>query len=294
MHHTKAIPGSEPVRPPEVEFEVLPPEPEPVLESLEVPIPRKPRAEPIPYPGKARTLSPAQLQMANSILKSDGEQAMNEFLSKCRCELIPASAQITLDRQPSSAPSPIPQIYDEDHEMANILERARAELTATTARIANYELQIAEMTNNRDTDILRQAELETYIAKHEALASDAATLIANILPPVPVDKKKVAPVAPIAPASKKKANPQLASKGKPKLEFTIVDIRNKTFPILRTKNLADFSTDDILAAVVEADFPGGKIDKRRLQSWLSADIALPATMLARSTRGRYKFKDTSK
>ncbi len=285
-----ALPGCEIVSPPEVEYEVLPPELEPVLESLEVPIPRKPRSDAHPSAGKALTLTAEQLQTANSILHKDGDAAMNAFISECRSSLVPASKTYPQGQKISPDSTRNSSTYDEDQEMANILERARAELIATTTRITNYEIQLTTIASNRDTDILRQAELETYITKHEALANDAATLIANILPPVVVERKPKS----LPETVHTKENPKKKRSKNPRMAFTMDDIRKKTFPIIRSKKMAEFTMDNIMEAIEESNFKGPKPTRAHMQTWIAADISLPTSLLERCGKGLYRFKDSNR
>lgn len=289
-----AIPGSMAAPPPEAEFELLPPEAEPVEpEMLEVAIPRKPRTTPPPR-SLARTLTAEQLAEANRVLSRDGEPAMKTYLDQCRSGLVPASSSLAAERCccDLTAENRVParHLFDEDQEMATVLERARTELHATTARITHYEAQIAQMSSDRDTDILRQAELESYIVKHEALASEAAKLIADILPVV-----KVEPPPPPKPAKAGKQGPgrPLGSPTQnswPKLDYTVEALRTTVFPHMYDAGIFEFTTDHVLAAIEACKLSGPKPIRARIQNWISLEMKKSKTQIRPSgTAGRYRF-----
>lgn len=292
---TAAIPGSMATPLPEAEFELLPPEPLPAPapepEMLHLPIPRKPQAERVLPPGKARTLAPEQLTEANRVLHAEGESAMNFYLNQCRNGLVPATSKLIAERTPIAPEHRVPSTptHDEDLEMASVLERARTELHATTTRITHYESQITQMTSDRDMDILRQGELEQYIVEHETLASKAAKLMAEILPPV----KPEPPPPPPKPATTHKVGRPTGSPTKnpwPKLSFTVDLLRNTVFPSMYNAGIFEFTTDDAITGIEACKLPGAKPVRAQIQNWISLEMKkATAQIRPAGTPGRYRF-----
>jgi len=241
-----AVPGSEPSPAKEIEFEIIPKaievqaeEPQTLIPST----PRKLRAEPKPKPTSYRTLTPEQMEEANRLLHSEGNVAMNTFLSQCKTEELPVERKRHI---------PIPVTTNEGDPMTELLERARAELTATNVRLEEYEQQFVALKTKQDQDVLKQTQLEQFIAKHESLAAEAAELL-------PLLPAKAEP----KPQAKKRAIVPGQTCG-----YGIGILRERVFPRLTNK---EFRAEDVLRIAQELPLAGPHPSRSQLHTWLLAE-----------------------
>lgn len=242
-----------------------------------------------PPPAPVRTLSDDQLKAANLVLREAGPAAMNAFLADVRSGLVEVTPALIAARWPESLTNPknlVPSTRSmtEEDFMDNMLERACAELIATTDRIANHGEELIALKAKQDAEVLRQTQLEIYIRKHEDLANEAAALLQDILPPVPAEKPTPTPVAP----------KMRRGRGRSGLKFGIREIRAKVYPILRALGY-DWNTDDVMQEIEKLNLGGdGNFgDRNQILGWLHGDT-FKGGPLAHTTRGRYDFADLVK
>jgi len=275
-----AVPGSEPSPVAEVEFEVV----EATLE-VEVSLaksevhrsPRKPREEK-PKPTSYRKLTPEQMEEANRILHGEGDAAMNTYISACKTEEHPVERK-RFTPLPQTAPS------TEDDFMSDLLQRAHQELEATSQRIANYESQIMAIKTQQESDILRQAQLEQYIGKHEALAKEAAELL-QVLPPKPIE---VAPRK--AAGGGKKRGPNSTREPTVACGFGLAELRKYIFPELHGRN---FNSQMVIDMAREKGLPAPYPSLARMGSWLFScanRVKNPEVERAPNGNGYFRLKE---
>lgn len=284
-----AVPGSQPT---EADFQIIQPEisqPEPEPEPLRrhsFPTTRK-RHDPPPPPSKPKTLSTQQLNEANIILRSQGESAMNCYINQCRNGLVDVSRELLAERSPEPIIAPqnrVPEVrHTEEDEMSNVLERARTELQTTNSRLESYTAQMNELKAKQEDDVLRQTQLEEYIAKHEALVSEATKLLTEILPPEPVTPPPPAP-------QKKSYRPR--SQELPALAFGMRDIETRVFPVLRERGVEEFDMVLLMSAIADAKFGGPTPKRSQIQSWLYSYLNKKECVLAKGGPGKFTFKPT--
>lgn len=279
-----AIPGAELI---EADFELVEPPPvvEPEIRKYKPDL--KTRRDPAPPPGKPKTLTPDQLKEANRILAEKGQAAMDNYISGVRDAMCDVCKELKHQRfpEPTSPQNRVPEIhiFSEEDEMSSVLERARQELEATHRRIAKSEETIINTQIALDADIAKRTSLESYVQEHEALANRAATLIADILPPV-----TVAPVA----ASKPLRNHVQAKAPKyVPLNYGMKMIEERVYPILKEKGLKEFGMDDVLDAI---KLTGLQLPLRgQIQSWFHSNSRQAGTRLIKGGTGKFAFKESA-
>lgn len=289
-----AIPGAIPV---EASFQLLDNEIEHRRETPEPEIlihrPPRMRKEPKPKSGPTRHLSPEQLAEANRILVTQGDDAMNAYLKHCSLEIIavlpkpipvPTTNLVVMRETVERAPS----INRKDKQMTSVLDRARAELTATTERIATYTVQLSEIREKQDADVLKQTQLEQYIGKHEALELEAASLLSEVLPPIQKVKALKAP-----PAVKTTRSYNRVTNGR-KYSYGIVEIAAKIYPILRAKGLKTFSSLDVRMGLEEANFPQPLAKRGEISGWLNSSCSNRKSEIELASGGMFRFKAADK
>jgi hypothetical protein len=249
-----AIPGSQPVPEKEIEYTIvdMPEEmkAEPQQETVVHQIPRKPRSEEKPKPASYRTLNREQIAEANRILHEDGTAAMDAYIRQCQTE-----EHFVASRKFNAPVSAEVHTTSEEDFMTQLLERARLELDATNTRLADYENQFAILKTKQDQDVIKQTQLEQFIAKHESLAAEAAELL---------------PLLPVLPA----AAPEKISRRAPNrgglCGYGITVLRERVFPRLSGK---DFNAEDVLRMAQELPLPGPHPTRAQMLTWLQAESA---------------------
>jgi hypothetical protein len=279
-----AIPGAQV----KDEFEIIdapppvvvakPAQPEPV-ETLVYHPDLRVRCDPPPRPSAPKTLSSDQLKEANRLLHEQGQAAMDKYLGQCREGLVQVTSTILAER---AIEPPTPHhTFNEEDEMSIILERARQELSATTDRIATYGLEIAKLKELQDADVIKQAQLEQYIAKHVALASEAAELL-TILPPPPSPP----PVQAIRPSAVSKA---IRHKTPRSTSFGIQEVRERVFPALRRDGKTSFDNADVARYCESVGL--GTIGLDAVNRWLLAAARGRQATFHPTGKGQYQFND---
>jgi hypothetical protein len=262
-----AIPGSQPIPLRDIPYSVIEAEPEyqppPLIQHKS---PRKPY-EPRPKAPPARTLSAQQLIEANRILQTEGKAAMDGFISRCHENLIDVTTALISERFPAPMVVEENHVYplsnsksEEEQFMDDLLERARKEYQATNERLASYEGQINALRAQEDADVLKQTQLEQYIARHEALANEAVQLL-GILP-------KEAPKARPATAASKKEPKKLS-----RHPYIFKDIAQPMLLKLLEMGKREFSTTDALVALGKCPNTDPLPKRAALMSWLFAETA---------------------
>jgi uncharacterized membrane protein len=252
-----AIPGSEPVPEKEIDFTIIA-MPEDLKVEEQEPVhrsPRKIRAEQKPKPSSYRTLTTEQMEEANRLLHAEGDEAMNTFINQCKTE-----EHFVRRAAPAAPLVPAPVLTlptSEDDFMSQLLERARNELSATNVRLEEYEKQFAALKAQQDQDVLKQTQLEQYIAKHEQLAAEAADLL-PLLPSLPVVVEE---------GPTKKRGPGKAAKAVNLCGYGIGAIRERVFPQLVGK---EFRADDVLR--LAESLPAPHPSRAQLHTWLLAEV----------------------
>jgi hypothetical protein len=262
-----AIPGSQSIPPPEIPYSVIEPEPEyQPLPTVSHKAPRKPY-EPRAKAPPARTLSAQQLIEANRILQTEGKAAMDGYISRCHENLVEVTTALISERFPAPMVVEENHVYplsnsksEEEQFMDDLLERARKEYQATNERLASYEGQINALRAQEDADVLKQTQLEQYIARHEALANEAVQLL-GILP-------KEAPKARPATAASKKEPKKLS-----RHPYIFKDIAQPMLLKLLEMGKREFSTTDALVALGKCPNTDPLPKRAALMSWLFAETA---------------------
>ena len=249
-----AIPGSEPVPEKEIDFTIIAmPNDLKVEEAAVHRSPRKVRAEQKPKPTSYRSLTTEQMEEANHLLHAEGNEAMNTFINQCKTE------EHFVRRAAPSAPAPVPTTpVIEDDFMTQLLERARTELSATNARLEEYEKQFIALKTEQDQDVLKQTQLEQYIARHESLAAEAVDLL-PLLPSLPVVVEETR-------TRKAKRGP---AKAVNLCGYGIAALRERIFPLLANK---EFRADDVLRLAEDLPLPGPHPGRAQLYTWLLAEV----------------------
>jgi hypothetical protein len=257
-----AIPGSEPVPEKEMEFEitnkpveVVAEAPEPILHE----IPRKPRAEPNPKPSSYRSLTSEQMEEANRILHSEGDAAMNVYINQCRTEERPVERKRHIK-------------VEKADPMTELMERARLELDRVGKRIAGYDLQIADLKAQQENDVLKQAQIEQYIARHEALAKEAAELIEMLPEPAAPTKGKV------------RRGPRDPNKAK---GYGVREIRATVFPLLGPE---EFNSRHIVSLAKEAGLPEPHYAPSQINWMLIMEAKREGSLIENLGEGNFRLK----
>jgi hypothetical protein len=149
-----------------------------------------------PAPSLVRTLSCEQLKIANDLLHSEGQAAMDGFIRECRIGLIDLTPQIQKDRAVVPAPQvvhPQPTMKGEDDMMTEMVERSQTELDCRNKRVeANKEL-IRTTQSEIDSDELAILTLSEFITAHERLAIVGNDVL-QVLPTIQVVAVTVPPL----------------------------------------------------------------------------------------------------
>lgn len=278
-----AIPGAELI---EADFELVEPPPvvEPEIRKYKPNL--KARRDPAPPPGKPKTLTPDQLKEANRILVEKGQAAMDNYISGVRDAMCDVCKELKQQRfpEPISPQNRVPanHIFSEEDEMSSVLERARQELESTYSRIRQSEETILNTQISLDADIAKRTSLESYIEEHEALANRAATLIADILPPVVAPIAAPQPIRNHTPAPKQTRN---------HLDYGMAMIEKRVYPILKERGFQEFDMGDVLDAIKLANLqPPTRV---QIQNWFFANLKHKKTMLVKGGPGKFAFKEST-
>lgn len=266
-------------------FEVTPTEYQPPAIAL-YHAPRKPR-ELKPPPPPVRTLSPEQLTEANRILHLEGQAAMDRFIANCHDSLIPTSGTLLAERIPTPiAPSDNTM---EDIMDSNLINRVNAELVAVNIRLAGYTERKAELEKliaQEERDVMLQTRLEEFIKKQEAVAAEAVSLLQDVLPPPPP-----APVLAVRPATTRNGTTrQKANRG---VDFGIVEIREKVFPVLRKRQLVKFGRDEVMPIMEQVGLSGAKWGFT-VGNWLTSYCKKHDSQITQVAPGTFAFKGYEK
>jgi hypothetical protein len=283
---------------PELEFQIIAAEPEPVYQEPELVVyhpPRKPRELKAP-PAPSKTLTPEQLKEANRILHAEGDVAMTTYLNHCREGFVLATPGLAIERsvEPFVAPKNLVPARHKDNpedEMANMLERARQELQETMTRLQSYEAEIVALKSKQEFDTERQLKLEAYIAKHEDLANEAAQLL-ELLPPPPAPIALPTPSL-VAPSKTRAVRGPYKARATRQTAYGMPEIAAKILPLLRTQGKQQFRAGDVLELILASDLPLPAPTLENVGGWLHSYTKKGDTQIVKSPAiGFFAFRDT--